>query len=655
MKKSFTLKAFAFGVAAALGLSANATAPQAVKIDKEMASPVAIQATKDAAKEMNLGLTINPQLTKSSRENAMKVAAHRAEPSWGEWTDGGEMKVTDYMNEREVTLTYQIALDNANEGNFKVKVPGFFKYNNTTGCDPVILVEADPANPGEYMAFTESVYDLGWEAKVNTNNGQVTWNVYWGDHYTVLKYFVANGEEIPDATVESWKNVSYYLPDEGKIMIQGVYLEGNPSSEWFGYTLVYSEKDSSGNVVAYYYDKFFRQGADFKNYDYTLGYKDGYFSHEKNAKTGTFTMPIELNDCGDLYIGMFKSLTATTARTYVQGILAVINGDEGATLPQDIIKVTQKNGNIELPLTLNDPYTKGAKKLLYVLLFKDGDYYYSNYSTNNGLTNITVSLTADDLDYYSAGTAEYKDGTLYDMLPWVFGMDEDGWEAFVEEMANDDIELPEEYVVTVPLQASTANAGKYRLVHPYYEYYTNYMSSLLDYDGGLDFLNLDIPTSDKVTVLQSNNGLYWQAQSGLFTFNYGSVNTYSETSFTASADCYGTLADGKITFPEPMFDGQGQTAANIVAPLGWGVGAYDSSTGVAEASNACNLVYESGESYIKGNFTPAAGINTVAADAADANAPVEYFNLLGVRVANPEAGQLLIKRQGSSVEKVIVR
>jgi len=38
-----------------------------------------------------------------------------------------------------------------------------------------------------------------------------------------------------------------------------------------------------------------------------------------------------------------------------------------------------------------------------------------------------------------------------------------------------------------------------------------------------------------------------------------------------------------------------------------------------------------------------------------ADAPVEYFNLQGVRVANPEAGQLVIKRQGSTVTKIVVR
>lgn len=53
-------------------------------------------------------------------------------------------------------------------------------------------------------------------------------------------------------------------------------------------------------------------------------------------------------------------------------------------------------------------------------------------------------------------------------------------------------------------------------------------------------------------------------------------------------------------------------------------------------------------------FTGEAGIANVVADS-DVNAPVEYFNLQGVRVANPEAGQLVIKRQGKTVSKVIVR
>lgn len=46
------------------------------------------------------------------------------------------------------------------------------------------------------------------------------------------------------------------------------------------------------------------------------------------------------------------------------------------------------------------------------------------------------------------------------------------------------------------------------------------------------------------------------------------------------------------------------------------------------------------------------GIDSIVSE--DSNAPVEYFNLQGVRVANPESG-LYIRRQGNKVTKVLVK
>lgn len=48
-------------------------------------------------------------------------------------------------------------------------------------------------------------------------------------------------------------------------------------------------------------------------------------------------------------------------------------------------------------------------------------------------------------------------------------------------------------------------------------------------------------------------------------------------------------------------------------------------------------------------------LNAIDDIAVDQNAPVEYFNLQGVRIANPEKGQLVITRQGSKTSKTIVR
>lgn len=47
------------------------------------------------------------------------------------------------------------------------------------------------------------------------------------------------------------------------------------------------------------------------------------------------------------------------------------------------------------------------------------------------------------------------------------------------------------------------------------------------------------------------------------------------------------------------------------------------------------------------------GVDTLPADAQDADAPLEYFNLQGIPVAHPQRGALYIRRQGASVEKIV--
>ena len=51
--------------------------------------------------------------------------------------------------------------------------------------------------------------------------------------------------------------------------------------------------------------------------------------------------------------------------------------------------------------------------------------------------------------------------------------------------------------------------------------------------------------------------------------------------------------------------------------------------------------------------TTESGVADIAID--DENAPVEYFNLQGVRVSEPAAGTLVIRRQGAKVSKVLVK
>ena len=64
-----------------------------------------------------------------------------------------------------------------------------------------------------------------------------------------------------------------------------------------------------------------------------------------------------------------------------------------------------------------------------------------------------------------------------------------------------------------------------------------------------------------------------------------------------------------------------------------------------------NGMTANGVCFAEGTYVPEVGIETVNVDE---NAPVEYFNLQGMKVANPLAGNIVIRRQGSQVSKLLV-
>ncbi|MDE7402887.1 MAG: hypothetical protein K2M87_05705 [Muribaculaceae bacterium] len=68
-------------------------------------------------------------------------------------------------------------------------------------------------------------------------------------------------------------------------------------------------------------------------------------------------------------------------------------------------------------------------------------------------------------------------------------------------------------------------------------------------------------------------------------------------------------------------------------------------------SNTTSLYY--GNSTVVTITIPLEGSAVKVIGGDEVNAPVEYYNLQGMRVANPAAGQLLIKKQGEKVEKVM--
>ena len=85
---------------------------------------------------------------------------------------------------------------------------------------------------------------------------------------------------------------------------------------------------------------------------------------------------------------------------------------------------------------------------------------------------------------------------------------------------------------------------------------------------------------------------------------------------------------------------------------------YDTENGYPIEQTIYEYDYELMEDYpalrytSEGYFDASAGIDDVTVDT---DAPVEYFNLQGIRVANPSAGNIHIRRQGAKTDKVLVK
>ena len=160
-----------------------------------------------------------------------------------------------------------------------------------------------------------------------------------------------------------------------------------------------------------------------------------------------------------------------------------------------------------------------------------------------------------------------------------------------------------------------------------------------------------------VINLSDNDGYKNAATSNYFpvevTIQEGETLHYSTT-------CYSTkLGDEVIEETTPKTDTPatsgmpldeavpgsvtGATTYHFYIPSGGAISFYTTKGTDTNKSDAVSL-----------SFTGAAtGVEDIVADGE--NGAVEYFNMQGMRVVNPVAGSLLIKRQGNTVTKVLVK
>ena len=111
------------------------------------------------------------------------------------------------------------------------------------------------------------------------------------------------------------------------------------------------------------------------------------------------------------------------------------------------------------------------------------------------------------------------------------------------------------------------------------------------------------------------------------------------------------ILNGEELLTQPRADKENAPAkvANIEKP-------FENNTAYGSLLNTRHISYRYyTEEGVKEIAAETSGIEDVIEDSNNNDAPVEYYNLQGIRVNQPAPGQVYIKRQGSSVSKVLVR
>lgn len=241
--------------------------------------------------------------------------------------------------------------------------------------------------------------------------------------------------------------------------------------------------------------------------------------------------------------------------------------------------------------------------------------------------------------WVNVGTAEYTDGALSSLF-----------------------QMKDAPTYTVDLEMSQDREFVFRLVNPYKSWpITQEYSEAIKYVEGDYYMVIHVEEAtnaapyvwiedmEKTGIVSLMSGT--DAPVGDMSIAWQMTSLCEQYGVAAVAQAYGADAVGHLDV----------STWAITYPI-----SFQAETQSGQMKSFYNMiVWADDNGYFQGNqngafkivLTPLyeAGVeDIVAGEAVDADAPVEYFNLQGQRVAEPAAG-LYIKRQGKTVSKVVIR
>lgn len=327
-----------------------------------------------------------------------------------------------------------------------------------------------------------------------------------------------------------------------------------------------------------------------------------------NETTGTITFSaIELGQAQigqQMYYVRFEPFTGVTTDGYI------ISQSYNATY---------SNGTISFPSEHGFCWSA----------YTDANYtQLAGYLDAFDVVSLAKKAPEDENAWTSLGNATFMDGWV---LP-AFGIDQ-------TDPANQ---------YEVELQQNSDNKNIYRLVDPYHG---NSPAASYNESTQTGYIQFDVTDPDHVT--------FEAVEAGFANTQLGVTKFYCINMLASLMDMYNASADAIIadlgdiapftTFKDGVVS-LGNTIGNENKPI------YDACFGIQGEKYA-------GYSWVDTNdnpddmtakiIFPETGIDNVVAGETDA--PVKYFNLQGIEVVKPAAGQVVIRKQGNNATKFMAR
>lgn len=211
-------------------------------------------------------------------------------------------------------------------------------------------------------------------------------------------------------------------------------------------------------------------------------------------------------------------------------------------------------------------------------------------------------LNDDPDEWESYGTATYSEG----ILPYLFE------------------DIDQEILSDIKVEQKVGLPGYFRLVNPY-EKHSVVGGSKVSHDDHAHYLYINATNPGGVYVELSPCGFDYGSYGQGMVWSW--AGKYIDGGMEPDEADFGTYEDNIITMPS--------------ASLLFAFSQYNSGRLMTTGRNFTVKISQS------------AGVDNIATEEGDET--VEYYNLQGVRIDSPAAGQLVIKRQGATATKLLVK